>query len=632
MSLSSIDHEHADFQAVQYQLQRMLGLSSNIAGLNVWKISTPEQVAQFNSHVVQTKEEERPTILECFHPVTDHGALSNQTKMHQYIANIQSGGIPFPEDQTGVTFIHGALPDDTPTESLLDKKEFYSDDENSDLEAEEEEEEEKKKETNPDDEEHNSIELQKALVIDELKGGLSRESSAEETPETKETSETKEAQHSQQPISETTETPQPSFSLPKIRAYLIVSVLTGRPGSFPTKELQHNDAKQLPNGYNSICYPSESTVSNKTKEEDLQIITSYNAKFRIFSAQSVAPRYLVTFDREGVEGGIKPLFCDMCATKTAEVYCRHEDANLCKDCDKDVHSNKLLAKHKRVPLRCSNDAETLAAGGNNNLEIFKSKCPFHNNMDVEFFCPECDVPVCIYCKMVGSHSTGAFNNHRLIGVRVAWKKAIDEASVPNLALSDLNKKLHLETKNIRSLKQAVDENEALQIADIQQKAKRAIEHVRNHAVAKRAVLDSDKFALKRRAREAENLESFLELQKKKLLPVEFITFWGVHKRTRDTLTSQPVVRPFALDEVLPDIVVSQDEIGVHTTAPYSPYEFQHVDEEEEEEEEEISSSEEEEEDNENISAMLNATNNRRHTLINKRRRETIIAFDSQLEL
>ena len=61
-------------------------------------------------------------------------------------------------------------------------------------------------------------------------------------------------------------------------------------------------------------------------------------------------------------------------------------------------------------------------------------------MDVEFFCPECDVPVCIYCKMVGSHSTGAFNNHRLIGVRVAWKKAIDEASVPNLALSDLNKK------------------------------------------------------------------------------------------------------------------------------------------------------------------------------------------------
>ena len=74
------------------------------------------------------------------------------------------------------------------------------------------------------------------------------------------------------------------------------------------------------------------------------------------------------------------------------------------------------------------------AGGDNTLEIFKSKCPFHKNMDVEFFCPKCDVPVCIYCKMVGSHSTGAFNNHRLVGVRVAWKKAIDEASEPNITI------------------------------------------------------------------------------------------------------------------------------------------------------------------------------------------------------
>ena len=124
--MQSIDHEHADFQAVQYQLQRMLGLSSNIAGLNVWKISTPDQDEKFNNYVEKVENQQ---TLDCFHPITDHGALTNQTKMHQFINNVQANGIEFPEDQSGLTFVHGALPDDTPTASTLNKKELYSDDE-----------------------------------------------------------------------------------------------------------------------------------------------------------------------------------------------------------------------------------------------------------------------------------------------------------------------------------------------------------------------------------------------------------------------------------------------------------------------------------------------------------------------
>ena len=396
----SIEDEHADFQQVQYQLQRMLGLSSNIAGLNVWRISTEIQVDAFNAHTATVGK--KPEILECFHPITDRGALTNQTKMHQYIANIQSDGIPFPENASGVSFVHGALPDDTPTDSPLVKKDSFETDNAQDEETKN----------------HVDVVEQRKLVVDELNGSLSRKDEDDVANTTgSSTTSTCTSSSSAQP-------------LPSIRAYMIVSVLTGRPGSFPTKESIHHDSMQLPKGYDTICYPSKSHIKDSS-EDDEQIIAPYQASFRTFEKNGVVPRYLVTFEREGVEGGVKQLFCDMCSSTLAEVYCRHEDANLCRDCDKEVHCNKLLAKHKRVPLRCSNDAETLAAGGNNNLEIFKSKCPFHNNMDVEFFCPECDVPVCIYCKMVGSHSTGAFNNHRLIGVRVAWKKAIDEASVPD---------------------------------------------------------------------------------------------------------------------------------------------------------------------------------------------------------
>jgi hypothetical protein len=152
--------------------------------------------------------------------------------------------------------------------------------------------------------------------------------------------------------------------------------------------------------------------------------------------------------------------------------------------------------------------------------------------------------------------------------------------------------------------------------------------VRQHAVAKRAVLDSDTFSLRRRAKEAENLESFLELQKKKLLPVEFITFWGVHKRTRDALTARPVVRPLALMEVVPDICVGEEEIDVTTTAPYRMLETEELDTDFLLDEVE----EDEDEEEENVGALFNASNNRRHTLLNKRRRETIIAFDEQVEL
>ena len=203
----------------------------------------------------------------------------------------------------------------------------------------------------------------------------------------------------------------------------------------------------------------------------------------------------------------------------------------------------------------------------------------------------------------------------------------------------MNRRLKEEHRSTKVLRRSVDQNEGTQIADIRAKAERAIAIVQDHAKAKRAVLDSDTFSLERRSREAENLESFLELQKKKLLPVEFITFWGVHKRTRDSMTSREVVRPCGLDEVKPDIQVGSEEIHVETTAPYHPYGKLEEDEvllaremagrEGEVVEEEEEYSEEEEEEDENVSEMMNC---RRHSLVNKKRRETIIAFDEQLEL
>ena len=48
-------------------------------------------------------------------------------------------------------------------------------------------------------------------------------------------------------------------------------------------------------------------------------------------------------------------------------------------------------------------------------------CRVHSDKMVEFFCSECHVPVCVYCKMVGHHSSGENAKHKLISVTEAYE-------------------------------------------------------------------------------------------------------------------------------------------------------------------------------------------------------------------
>lgn len=57
----------------------------------------------------------------------------------------------------------------------------------------------------------------------------------------------------------------------------------------------------------------------------------------------------------------------------------------------------------------------------------RSTCPHHPSLTVEFFCPICFVPVCVHCKMVGSHSTGEASQHKLVGIAEAYTKAFSES-------------------------------------------------------------------------------------------------------------------------------------------------------------------------------------------------------------
>ncbi len=531
-----------------YQLQRMLGLSKNIPSLKVWDVSAPALTSRFEDRVRRAATRAGGAgiedasgdvqVLECFHPISDRAALSKHSEMRAFISNMQEQGVAFPGDGSGVTFVHGDLPGEN-VEPAVNSPTSKSD--------------------------VNSLEEDgiQALLICSVLVGRSFPAPAVENLNADNATTRNTNEDSSLEACKIAENIPPSNTITE----------RGETGARPS--IANSDGPktpfELPDGYDSLCFLHN---GKSPSSDSSSALAPYRAKFKTFDSAGVNPRFLVTFLKSEVSGADKELLCDNCCAVPADVYCRHEDANLCKGCDKELHNNKFLCKHKRVPLRCSNtqdDPAAAATESDSSLEIFKSKCPFHANMDVEFFCPECDVPVCIYCKMVGSHSQGEANNHRLIGVRVAWKQAIDEASEKDAKLLEINRDLRKQAGELRRLGQAVDLNESSMIQYIDDMAAKAREQVSAHASAKRKVLASDAFQIQRRAQELENLGSFLELQKTKLLPVEFITFWGVHKRIAAAIASHPVHRPMSLVEVVPDVSVTSTKISMQTTAPYRPY-------------------------------------------------------------
>ena len=53
-----------------------------------------------------------------------------------------------------------------------------------------------------------------------------------------------------------------------------------------------------------------------------------------------------------------------------------------------------------------------------------AKCKYHPQVQVEYYCHLCQVPVCVHCKMVGSHATGDAVSHKLTPIKEAYELAM----------------------------------------------------------------------------------------------------------------------------------------------------------------------------------------------------------------
>jgi hypothetical protein len=157
-----------------------------------------------------------------------------------------------------------------------------------------------------------------------------------------------------------------------------------------------------------LPYQNLSAANKPAGCDSLRI--SQNDEFMIFKPNQINTVHLLK-----VKGGdnikekvLDCLVCDNCHKEQAVTWCINDRMKLCPACDKKVHNvSEITKKHDRMPL-----GEALP-----NFQ----KCPEHPGNMVQYYCPTCHLPLCMECKVSGSHSHRDTIKHKLIPIAEAYK-------------------------------------------------------------------------------------------------------------------------------------------------------------------------------------------------------------------
>jgi hypothetical protein len=163
-----------------------------------------------------------------------------------------------------------------------------------------------------------------------------------------------------------------------------------------------------------------------------------------------------------------------------------------------MHSNKLTARHQRTPIGTGQD-------------VFGA-CRHHTDKNVEFFCSQCHVPVCVHCKMVGHHSSGEASRHKLISVAEAYTTVLEEANQPDKVLEQREQAIKNQLIAIGQRNKNVVKMAEHLTQQIQAMAAKAIAEMELIKTKKTEILLGDETELRRQLGEMSMLDEFLRYQ------------------------------------------------------------------------------------------------------------------------
>ena len=310
----------------------------------------------------------------------------------------------------------------------------------------------------------------------------------------------------------------------KWRGY-IVKVGIGRSFAVDKKEVH----KDLPSGYDSFHLI-------QTKED-----ISYSHEYYIKDPHQLLVTHVIEFEYDSEyekQSREKPM-CDNCEKKNAIYFCAADNAKLCHDCDKQLHSSKIAQKHVRTQIGKGADVFGL--------------CKHHPDKLVEFFCSSCRIPVCVYCKMIGNHSTGDSSKHQLVGMNEAYQVVFQEITAPDPILQARQTTIQ---EHITQLKQRskVVEQQADQIhKHMEQVYTKALQQLKDIKEQKLRAILSDEYESIRQDQEIKRLTSFIQYLQGGSV-TNLLSSWSRHEQLKSALRDSLVVRDVI--DVFPDIKCS----------------------------------------------------------------------------
>ncbi len=368
-------------------------------------------------------------------------------------------------------------------------------------------------------------------------------------------------------------------SLSGDQQFLLCKVAVGRSFLLQNDVETGKSPPPLPNGFQSYyVYPVsgdkdeylESDMDHQADETENEIelkrrrAAHYYHVFLVNQAERILPCYLVKFRPESKVKEVERQ-CEMqgdnCQGK-ADLYCTNCQVYLCDICDQEMHSvNKLLQRHVREPIHCEASASYNVQ--NKKMEIIQrrlgnnfqhnSRCPDHPSRTLDYFDPILSKPICVQCKMLGSHSVGEAATHKLITIQEAYQRAVEESKKVDPILgkrkSAIGENLSVLRDQARLIKKNANEVEQKIYAEM----RKALQHNKKLAQKKLNVLQSSELEMVRQLRHIEWIESFVDKDREKQAPVPFLNAWNRHVEVQQKLYTFKFVPPCTLDEVKPDI-------------------------------------------------------------------------------
>ena len=168
-----------------------------------------------------------------------------------------------------------------------------------------------------------------------------------------------------------------------------------------------------------------------------------------------------------------------------------------KECDHESHAGKkMFERHKRIPIE-----DAMAAG---------DMCPVHGDSRVEFYCTKCKVPLCVTCKVTGSHSKGDAASHKLIPIKDAYDMAVAAASEADGVVAERERMIDEQLKKVCQKLEGVVANEKDVEDEVMRIAHTVIENAKMLAGERALLLRSMRTELERKKDELKGVCEMLE--------------------------------------------------------------------------------------------------------------------------